>query len=163
MSYNNSMKPPANCGTRSGYNRHLRLKEDICDNCREAQNIYDRKRFYANPELKRQRNKIHTNLEKKRSSWRKRNALIKGSLVENYSENDVLKLYGNICYLCNKEIDLNASKRSGIGLNWQNGLNIDHVIPISLGGPDTLENVRPTHVLCNIKKGARYIDNEHDS
>ena len=152
------MKPPAKCGTRSGYNRHLRLKEQVCEDCRKAQNLYDKKRFYENPELKRQRNKKHANLEKKRSAWRKRNALIKGNKVEIYSETDVLNLYGNICYLCNEKIDLNASRRSGIGTNWQNGLNIDHVIPISLGGPDTLQNVRPTHVLCNIKKGKTNVD-----
>jgi len=32
------------------------------------------------------------------------------------------------------------------------GLQIDHVIPIVKGGPDTLNNVRPAHGLCNIKK-----------
>jgi 5-methylcytosine-specific restriction endonuclease McrA len=152
------MKSVAKCGTRSGYNKHLRLKEKVCTDCREAQNYYDRQRFYKNPELKRERNKKHFNLEKKRASWRRRNALIKGNTVEKYSEKDVLELYGDICYLCNEKIDLNASRRSGIGLDWQNGLNIDHVVPISLGGPDTLQNVRPTHTLCNIKKGKANID-----
>jgi len=151
------MKAPAKCGTRSGYNRHLKLKELVCQECREAQNVYDRKRFYENPEIKRERNKKNKNIEKKRSSWRKRNALIKGNKAEYYSEKDVLSLYGTLCYLCEKEIDLKASRRSGLGINWENGLNIDHVVPISLGGPDILSNVRPTHVLCNIKKGNKML------
>ena len=35
--------------------------------------------------------------------------------------------------------------------NW----HVDHVIPISRGGPDTFENVRAAHPACNIRKGAR--------
>jgi len=34
------------------------------------------------------------------------------------------------------------------------GLHIDHVMPLSKGGPDTLENVRPAHGSCNVKKQA---------
>jgi 5-methylcytosine-specific restriction endonuclease McrA len=143
----------AKCGTRSGYNRHLRLKEEVCQDCRDAQNEYDRKRFYENPELKRIRNRKHSNPEKKRSSWRRREAKRRGSFIEKYLDSEVLQKYGTKCYICKTEIDLNASRRSGIGSNWEKGLNIDHVIPISLGGSDTLENVRPTHVICNIKKG----------
>lgn len=30
-------KPPAKCGTPSGYNRHLRLKIPICEPCRQAE------------------------------------------------------------------------------------------------------------------------------
>jgi hypothetical protein len=43
-------RKPANrkipeCGTRSGYNRHLRLKEPTCELCRAAQSE-SAKRFY---------------------------------------------------------------------------------------------------------------------
>lgn len=152
MRYNYVMKKAA-CGTRSGYNRHLRLKEEVCDHCRKAQNEYDRKRFYENPEIKRTRNKKHVNKEKKRAAWRKRNAIIRGARHEKYSEEQVLKLYGQCCHICSLPIDMNASRRSGVGINWENGLNIDHLIPISMGGADSLDNVRPSHVICNIRKG----------
>jgi hypothetical protein len=155
------MKKIAECGTRSGYNRHLRLKENVCLDCKKAQNDYDRKRFYENPELKRARNKKHSNLEKKRASWRRREAKRKGNIVEKYLDSEVLKKYGTKCYICKTEINLNASRRSGIGNDWENGLNIDHVIPISLGGSDTLKNVRPTHVICNLKKGSK-VDKKED-
>ena len=155
LRYNYYMKKAASCGTRSGYNRHLRLKEDVCQACRKAQNEYDRQRFYANPELKRTRNKTHVNKEKKRASWRRRYAKLKGAVIERYSEQQVIDLYGKCCHICDLPIDMNASRRSGIGKNWENGLQIDHLIPINMGGADTLENVRPSHVLCNIKKGSR--------
>jgi 5-methylcytosine-specific restriction endonuclease McrA len=145
----------AKCGTRSGYNRHLRLKELVCGDCRQAQRDYDLKKFYENPELKRKRNRIHSNPDKKREAWRRREAKRRGSLVEKYSEKEVLKKYGTDCYICKRPIDFFAPRRSGMGNNWENGLHIDHVVPISAGGSDTINNVRPTHGLCNIKKGKR--------
>ena len=33
--------------------------------------------------------------------------------------------------------------------------HLDHIYPYSLGGPATVENLRLTHDLCNIAKGAR--------
>lgn len=148
-------KPPAKCGTRSGYNRHLRLNENVCFECREAQNKYDRCRFEQNPEIKRERNKNNINPEKRRERSRRREAMQRGNLVEKYSESQVVQLYGTQCHLCNEDIDFIAPRRSGMGINWQKGFNIDHVIPISKGGSDTLDNVRPSHSLCNIKKGNR--------
>lgn len=146
-------KAPAKCGTRSGYNRHLRLKEDVCLECRATQNEYDRFRFEQNPEVKRESNRRSFNAEKKRASWRRYDAAKRGSRIEVYSESQVIELYGTLCHLCNEEIDFNASRRSGLGMNWENGFNVDHLVPISKGGSDTLENVRPSHSLCNIKKG----------
>jgi 5-methylcytosine-specific restriction endonuclease McrA len=29
------------------------------------------------------------------------------------------------------------------------------VIPLSKGGNDTIENVRPAHAICNLRKGSR--------
>jgi 5-methylcytosine-specific restriction endonuclease McrA len=49
---------------------------------------------------------------------------------------------------------MKASRKVG-SKNWEKSLHIDHLIPISKGGSDTLENVRPTHALCNLKKGNR--------
>ena len=38
-------RPPARCGTNSGYLRHLRLGETTCGACRAAQNAYHRQRY----------------------------------------------------------------------------------------------------------------------
>lgn len=35
----------AQCGTRSGYNRHKRLNEDVCDSCREATRLANARRY----------------------------------------------------------------------------------------------------------------------
>lgn len=71
--------------------------------------------------------------------------------TEFYTRKDVLDKYGNICLICNIPIDLSISGKPG-SPGWENGLHIDHIIPISKGGPDTLKNVRPTHGRCNLTR-----------
>ena len=93
--------------------------------------------------------------EKGRLAAHKRRAIKLQNGHEPYTEKQVLDLYGVICHLCDIEIDLTAPRSIGKEEGWQQGLHIDHVIPIASGGPDTIDNVRPAHALCNMKKGAR--------
>ena len=65
-------------------------------------------------------------------------------------------MYGTCCYLCDKEIDLTAPRQSGAE-GWETSLHIDHLVPISKGGSDSLDNVRPTHGQCNLKKGSQML------
>jgi 5-methylcytosine-specific restriction endonuclease McrA len=69
-----------------------------------------------------------------------------------YTEAEMLELYGTACHLCGLQIDMTAQRRVGKP-GWENGLHIDHLVPIAKGGTDSLDNVRPSHGLCNIKKG----------
>ena len=68
-----------------------------------------------------------------------------------YSMLEVLLAHGTKCHLCGKEINYYAPRRVGF-YGWENGLHLDHVIPLSKGGSDELDNVKPSHVKCNIKK-----------
>jgi 5-methylcytosine-specific restriction endonuclease McrA len=77
--------------------------------------------------------------------------------VEYYTEAQVLELYGTDCHICSLPIDLDAP-RSTKYEGWQMGLQIDHIQPISKQGPDTLNNVRPSHGVCNNKKKATWED-----
>lgn len=65
-----------------------------------------------------------------------------------YTVQQVLDKYGTNCHLCNQPIDLNAP-RSAAFVGWEYGLQIDHVIRLKHGGDDRLENVRPSHGICN--------------
>lgn len=76
---------------------------------------------------------------------------------EQYSESQVLALYGIKCHICLKEINLAAPRRPGSGDGWEQSLHIDHLIPISKNGPDTLQNVRPSHAICNLRKSSQQI------
>ena len=48
-----------------------------------------------------------------------------------------LDAYGTVCHLCGRDGADSA----------------DHLIPRSLGGPDTLDNLRPAHLSCNQRRG----------
>lgn len=81
----------------------------------------------------------------------RRNALKRKTRVEQYTEKQVIDLYGINCYLCEIKIDFNAA-RTPRKEGWHYGLHIDHVVPISRGGGDVIDNVRPVHAICNLKK-----------
>ena len=55
----------------------------------------------------------------------------------------VVREYGAICHLCGEQINLQ---------DVENGLSVDHVIPRSKGGTDSLENLRPSHKRCNFRR-----------
>lgn len=73
--------------------------------------------------------------------------------IEPYTESQVLEFYGTCCHLCGNEIDLNAPRQVGAE-GWELGLHIDHLVPISKGGADSLDNVKPSHGKCNLDKGS---------
>ena len=148
------------CGTRSGYVMHGRRKETPCDLCREAERLYVAQRYKNNPQafaianhksyiknrqkrLARMKTYYQNNTEVFRKGWRKRRALEKQTLTEPYTRQQIIQIYGDNCYLCNKPID--------------NDYHLDHIIPISKGGTDLIENIRPTHPLCNLQKGDKLI------
>lgn len=68
-----------------------------------------------------------------------------------YTVQQVLDCYGLNCHICGKPIDLQAPRHTA-KLGWEFGLHIDHVIRLKDGGDDTLENVRPSHGICNARK-----------
>ena len=87
---------------------------------------------------------------------RKRRALLKEVDHAHYTIEEVIDTYGSTCYICGDGIDLGAPRWTAKA-GWERGLHIDHKVPIVLGGGDTLQNVRPTHGLCNIKKKDRVV------
>ena len=63
------------------------------------------------------------------------------------SADKVFQLMGPNCALCNKPIDPSLLRTSRMGLT------VDHKIPLSKGGEDTLDNMQPAHWICNVRKG----------
>ena len=144
------------CGTMSGYNKHHKLKEQPCDPCREAQRQWWRDRRASHGK--------HINIL--RRAWRARTpnanrnrmhrANANGGIVGYYSDQDVLDIYGTDCYLCGEPIDLIANRQCGKP-GWEKAFHVEHMIPLSKGGPDTIENVRPSHGQCNIIKASKIL------
>ena len=146
------------CGTRSGYQTHAYHGEKACEPCKTANKERFRKWYDLNKENEQNRwKKNYKNpyyREKKSSSNRSRRASQLAAESDNYIVADILHIYGINCYICDTSIDLKAPRRVGVQ-GWEKGLHLDHVISIKNGGQDTIENIRPTHALCNIKKSNR--------
>ena len=97
------------------------------------------------------------NKDAHQAAMRRREIAKRGTRVEKYTTQDVLDKWGTSCHICNEEIDLTAP-RSPRFKGWQRGLHLDHVVPVSKGGTDTLDNVKPSHALCNLNKFTSNID-----
>ncbi|MGI8313327.1 HNH endonuclease [Saccharopolyspora hattusasensis] len=60
-----------------------------------------------------------------------------------------LKALSNICWICGKQINLDLPP------NHRMSFTADHIVPLSLGGSNTLDNARPAHRSCNSKRSNR--------
>ena len=69
-----------------------------------------------------------------------------------YSFYEVFIVHGGNCHICGMQIDYSAPRRS-FKPGWEYGLQLDHVVPLTKGGSDELINVKPSHGVCNLKKG----------
>jgi len=94
------------------------------------------------------------NQEKYQTHRRTRRARVVNAETEEYTEQDVIDLYGTACFVCKSEIDFDAPRRAGLP-GWELGLHLDHFISLAKGGTNLLSNMRPTHGLCNYKKGSK--------
>jgi hypothetical protein len=153
--------PP--CGTKSGYDYHRRgAIEEPCEPCRDAMKAYwvemRRRRGKEIHERRKEREANNPHMIEARSRRiRRRRAQKMGVAHDGYTKFDVLERYGSDCYICGLPIDLDAPRRTG-DLGWERGLQLDHVYPMIRGGADTIDNVRPTHGLCNNRKHATILD-----
>ena len=148
-----------------GYVRHITNKTSPCRSCKDARNAYSRSLYrkkngsknlkpcgtYAAYRRHQRNNEVPC--EECIYANRERSAKRNFILGKTYNDLQVIATYGGNCYLCGLEIDFMAPRKCGIP-GWENGLHIDHLYPLSKGGLDILENVRPTHGLCNIVKWA---------
>lgn len=64
---------------------------------------------------------------------------------------------GDLCQLCLEPIDFN--------LRWPNlwSRSVDHILPLLVGGTNSLDNLWLAHLTCNMKKGARHVGREDGS
>lgn len=115
------------------------------------------KEYRSRPEVKE---RLYTYNRTNRAKTNKSRFARSSSNKSNYfSVNTVLDTYGTDCHLCGNPIDLDAPRKVGVE-GWELSLHIDHVIPLSKNGDDTLDNVRPAHGQCNLNKSAKILGNQ---
>lgn len=153
------------CGTMKGYRKHIRLDEKACYNCNVVNNEKFRDYYANNSEFERNRFKKNVlelpgykeaHDETIRKSGRKRRAQQHATKTEPYSAYDVVNKWGDNCHVCEESIDMSLPRHPSGGEGWEQGLHLDHVVPLSKGGTDTLDNVKPTHAICNLRKSAKH-------
>ena len=72
--------------------------------------------------------------------------------IPSWIKKEVLRNHGWVCHLCGMDIARASSIQEGRGLSF------DHVVPYSHGGGDTVENLRPAHLVCNRRRGTHQLD-----
>ena len=88
--------------------------------------------------------------ERRRANYELRRARKKtNGPVEKFMNTDVFTRDGWICGICGELVDKN--------LVWPDPMSasLDHIIPLSRGGPHTLNNVQLAHLSCNTRKNNR--------
>lgn len=135
----------------SEFGNHKRGKNGYRHSCKEC-NRTQAKEWASKNREKTKQYKTKWRLKNPNKMYLARKASRFKNGFEKYLESDVLDQYGVNCHICSLPIDLNAARLPGAP-GWEYGLHIDHVIPIMRGGADVLQNVRPSHGLCNLKKG----------
>jgi 5-methylcytosine-specific restriction endonuclease McrA len=142
-------------GTSIGdYSRCKKANTTACPPCRAVAAAYRRAQVAKDPAKFKQQDKAyykkypHKRVTNSRDRARKR-----GVPSQYYTRQQLFDRDGYDCYLCNLPVELTANHIVGQP-GWELYPHVDHVIPLALGGHDTLDNVKITHAKCNMAKGA---------
>ena len=135
------------------YYRCKKKNTTACKPCLAAAAAYRRAQVAKDPAKFNQQNKksLKSNPNRRRHSNRDR-ARKKGVPSQYYTRQQLFDRDGYDCYLCNLPVDLTANHIQGQP-GWELYPHVEHVIPLALGGHDTLANVKIAHAVCNIRKG----------
>lgn len=63
----------------------------------------------------------------------------------------LLRWHGNLCHLCGRRMNTKAPSA------LPDGVTLDHVHPVGLGGADRLDNSRLAHRICNELRACRSV------
>ncbi len=115
---------------------------------KNAEQIHERHRAWreANPTWHSEWKKAHPDRVNLWSTNRRAKARAQG--YEKYDRAAIYQRDSGCCRLCSKPIDLLLPSSSKFGFT------IDHIIPISRGGGDVVDNVQSAHRDCNLRKWA---------
>ena len=153
MWYNIPMRKCYTCKEEKP-DEEMLVEKNQCRKCKSAQVMAWQKK---NKDKTKQYSKKYNASAKGRANAKKtqerRKDRISVNGKERWSLDEFLRKYAVVlCDECGDAIDLNAPRNAGAE-GWEKGLQIDHKVSIATGGPDTLDNLSPTHGLCNVKKG----------
>ena len=136
------------------YDRCRKNNGVACAPCKAAAAKYAREKFHSDPKYKEAEKRWRQANPHKTYRDNKDRALKHGGKHQYYTRQHVFDRDGYDCYLCQTPVDLTAPHIQGQP-GWETYPHIEHVIPLSKGGDDTLENVKIAHAKCNVDKGTK--------
>lgn len=110
--------------------------------------IRQRNRAYNVANRERRRLKANSYRGKNRELYRqaqaKRRSMMRGNTTDDVDYKSILERDGYVCHICGDEVDAGD-------------IHFDHIIPLSKGGPHSMDNIAVAHSVCNIRKGAKIL------
>ena len=138
------------------YGRCKKTNGTACEPCKAVAALYVRDKWETDPKYRAKEREWYKNNPHKRPSKNRDRARIKGAKYSYYTRQQIFDRDGYDCYICNTPVDLSAPHVQGQP-GWETYPHIEHVVPLSLGGDDTLQNVKIAHAKCNMDKGTRLL------
>lgn len=118
-----------------------------CDCCGATFMANGRRSRYCTPEC--------SDAHKNKANWRhvqKRRTRLRGNDYEPFDRLEIFERDHWICGLCDEAID------PALACPDPGSVSLDHIVPVSLGGPHVRDNVQAAHLGCNVLKGNRVLD-----
>lgn len=127
-----------------------RRREIVCPVCGESFITYKAKQITCSPECGRKRANIrHTRRNDTRISKDKR--------IDKISLDVLFRRDSGVCHICGKQCDWKDYTQTDTAFIAGNLYpSVDHVVPVSLGGTDSWDNVMLAHRICNSVRGNDY-------
>lgn len=98
------------------------------------------------PELREEKRQAGKREAKAEMDQRRRERLRNNGPREPYTNEVIGDRDGWICGICQDRVDRRYVSPDPASPS------VDHIVPVELGGPDTLDNVRITHLFCNMDR-----------
>lgn len=140
-------------GRRQYASKQYADKKAVCRCCgKKFQLKYKKSKIFCSEECKRKQERLNQH-----HNYRKR---LKNKIVD--SDITLAKLIerdNHICSLCGEKVDVDdySIDDNGNFIVGDNYPSIDHIIPLSLGGLHSWDNIQLAHFSCNRARGARIL------
>lgn len=161
------------------FHKASNTKDGAQGHCKECKKILNkkyeknrdaetRKKYYKNEWQKKKNNpnyikqhkewldKNSDHVKKKAKEYRETNKTL--LLISRSNQKSKKKGYSGVLSMKEWEFILNLTKFMCIACEENKADSIDHVLPLSNGGTNTVDNIQPMCLKCNLKKGARHVD-----
>ena len=127
--------------------RAAKIREVLCSVCGTLFTTSNPLRATCSAECSRKRqNTLHSRKHDKRIPKDKR--------IDRIDLHDLFKRDDGVCHICGKQCNWNdytVTDTTIIAGNWYP--SVDHIVPVSLGGSDSWDNVKLAHRICNSIRG----------